>query len=162
RCPPGRCPRAPGAEVRADRGRRDALTPRLASLRVATFPHGIAIALHLASGAAIDRHRGGGRLVGTLARYTLALGLLSAFAVRAPDAAAAPRRGIFEVDEATIDDIQKAIMSKRITVTDLVGLYLDRIKAYNGTCVNEPEGILGPISTIPHAGKLNALTTLNL
>jgi Asp-tRNA(Asn)/Glu-tRNA(Gln) amidotransferase A subunit family amidase len=28
--------------------------------------------------------------------------------------------------------------------------------------VNEPEGILGPISTIPHAGKLNALMTLNL
>ena len=41
-------------------------------------------------------------------------------------------------------------------------LYLERIKAYNGTCVNEPEGILGPISTIPNAGKLNALITLNL
>jgi len=28
--------------------------------------------------------------------------------------------------------------------------------------VNQPQGILGPISTIPHAGKLNALITLNL
>ena len=28
--------------------------------------------------------------------------------------------------------------------------------------MNQPQGILGPISTIPHAGKLNALITLNL
>ena len=28
--------------------------------------------------------------------------------------------------------------------------------------MNQPEGILGPISTIPDAGKLNALMTLNL
>src|SRR5690606_18229514 len=33
---------------------------------------------------------------------------------------------------------------------------------YNGTCVNQPEGILGPIATIPHAKQINALSTLNL
>jgi amidase len=75
---------------------------------------------------------------------------------------AGPRRTPFVLEEATIAEIQKAITSKKITATELVGLYLQRIKAYNGTCVNEPEGILGPISTIPHAGKLNALITLNL
>ncbi|HEX5065399.1 MAG TPA: amidase, partial [Myxococcota bacterium] len=68
----------------------------------------------------------------------------------------------FQVEEATIDDIQQAILSRKLTTTQLVQLYLQRIKAYNGTCVNEPEGILGPISTIPNAGKLNALMTLNL
>ena len=68
----------------------------------------------------------------------------------------------FQVEEATIDDIQQAILSRKLTTTQLVNLYLERIKAYNGTCVNEPEGILGPISTIPNAGKLNALMTLNL
>jgi amidase len=41
-------------------------------------------------------------------------------------------------------------------------LYLRRIKAYNGTCVNEPQGILGPITTIAHARQINALSTLNL
>jgi hypothetical protein len=38
---------------------------------------------------------------------------------------------------------------------------LRRIKAYNGTCVNQPMGILGPV-TIPHARQINALSTINL
>jgi amidase len=70
--------------------------------------------------------------------------------------------GRFEIEEATITDIQRAILDRKLIATDLVKMYLERIKAYNGTCVNEPSGILGPISTIPHAGKLNALMTLNL
>ncbi len=41
-------------------------------------------------------------------------------------------------------------------------MYLDRIKAYNGSCVDQPQGILGPFTTIKHAGQLNALITLNL
>jgi Asp-tRNA(Asn)/Glu-tRNA(Gln) amidotransferase A subunit family amidase len=68
----------------------------------------------------------------------------------------------FQLEEATITDIQRAILERKITATGLVKRYLERIKAYNATCVNEPSGILGPISTIPHAGKLNALMTLNL
>ncbi len=44
----------------------------------------------------------------------------------------------------------------------VVEQYLQRIKAYNGTCVNEPQGILGPVTTIPRAGQINALSTLNL
>ena len=68
----------------------------------------------------------------------------------------------FRIEEATIADIQQAILSKQVTTADIVKLYLTRIKAYNGTCVNQPDGLLGPISTIPHAGQLNALGTLNL
>jgi amidase len=68
----------------------------------------------------------------------------------------------FQIVEATIADIHKAIKSKQLTSTQLVNMYLARIKAYNGTCVNEPEGILGPVSPIPHAGAINALMTLNL
>src|SRR5262245_47406786 len=68
----------------------------------------------------------------------------------------------FQIEEATISGIQSAIMAKQITTVELVNLYLARIKAYNGTCVNQPEGLLGPITTIPHAGQLNALGTLNL
>ena len=98
-----------------------------------------------------------------LIRLTLALALLSIFATPTFDVAhAAPRKEPFAVEEATITDIQKALLTGRITAVELVSLYLERIKAYNGTCVNEPQGILGPISTIPHAGKLNALITLNL
>ncbi|MDO8845667.1 amidase [Methylicorpusculum sp.] len=72
------------------------------------------------------------------------------------------RKPKFQIEEATIDDIHEAIKRRQLTTTELVHLYLDRIKAYNGVCVNQPEGILGPISTIPHAGKINALITLNL
>ena len=70
--------------------------------------------------------------------------------------------GKFHLEEATIPDIQKAILDKKLSSTDIVKLYLQRIKTYNGTCVNQPEGILGPITTIPHAGQINALSTLNL
>ena len=68
----------------------------------------------------------------------------------------------FQVEEATIAEIQAAILGGDLTSTQMVGLYLDRIKAYNGTCVDQPEGILGPITTVPRAGKVNALITLNL
>ncbi len=68
----------------------------------------------------------------------------------------------FHLHEATIDQIQQAIRTGAITATGLVELYLKRIKAYNGACVNEPQGILGPITTIPHARQINALSTLNL
>src|SRR5437867_2161913 len=71
-------------------------------------------------------------------------------------------RGRFHLEEATIAHIQQAVRSGQITTVGLVELYLKRIKAYNGTCVNEPQGILGPITTIPNAGQLNALSTLNL
>jgi amidase len=74
----------------------------------------------------------------------------------------AQRARAFDVHEATIADIQRALQSKRITTVGLVERYLQRIKAYNGTCVNEPQGILGPVTTIPRAGQINALSTLNL
>ncbi len=68
----------------------------------------------------------------------------------------------FEVIEATIAQIQDAITSKQITSTDLVKMYLERIKAYNGVCVSQPQGILGPITPIAHAKAIDALMTLNL
>jgi Asp-tRNA(Asn)/Glu-tRNA(Gln) amidotransferase A subunit family amidase len=68
----------------------------------------------------------------------------------------------FQIEEATIDDIQAAIKQKKITTEGVVRAYLARIKAYNGRCVNEPNGMLGVITTIPNAGQINALSTLNL
>jgi amidase len=70
--------------------------------------------------------------------------------------------GTFAIEEATIAGIQQAILARQVTATEIVQLYLARIKAYNGTCVNQPEGILGRITPIAHAGQLNALGTLNL
>jgi len=72
------------------------------------------------------------------------------------------QRQAFQVHEATIADLQRAIQSRRVTTVGVVEQYLRRIKAYNGTCVNEPQGILGPVTTIPRAGQINALSTLNL
>ncbi|HEY3515932.1 MAG TPA: amidase, partial [Gammaproteobacteria bacterium] len=77
-------------------------------------------------------------------------------------AASGPAHGEFHLVEARIEDIHEAILAHELTTTQLVKLYLARIKAYNGTCVEEPEGILGPIKTIAHAGQINALQTLNL
>jgi amidase len=68
----------------------------------------------------------------------------------------------FKLMEAKITDIQQAIVDKTLTTEQLVKLYLARIKAYNGTCVKEPDGILGVIETIPNAGQINAISTLNL
>src|SRR5262245_16644481 len=73
-----------------------------------------------------------------------------------------PRAARFEIQEATIAQIQQAILKKQITTQGVVEAYLQRIKAYNGTCVNEPQGILGPVTTIAHAKQINALSTLNL
>ncbi len=68
----------------------------------------------------------------------------------------------FEIQEATIGQLQQAILTKQITTRGIVEAYLKRIQAYNGTCVNEPQGILGPITTKAHARQINALSTLNL
>jgi amidase len=70
----------------------------------------------------------------------------------------------FRIEEATIEDIQGAILRGDLTSTRVVQLYLTRIKAYNGTCVEQPDGALGagPIKPIKNAHALNALMTLNL
>src|SRR5437879_11705439 len=70
----------------------------------------------------------------------------------------------FRIEEATIEDIQAAILRGELTSTRAVQFFLNRIKAYNGTCVNQPDGILGlgPITPIKNARQLNALMTLNL
>ena len=69
---------------------------------------------------------------------------------------------VFKLEEATITDIHNAILSKQITTVGLVEAYLKRIKAYNGSCVNQPDGLLNTVTTIPNAGQINALSTLNL
>jgi len=70
----------------------------------------------------------------------------------------------FQIEEATIESIQAAIQRHEVTSTRIVQLYLNRIKAYNGTCVRMPDGVLGagPITPIKNAHQLNALITLNL
>src|SRR6202023_3783225 len=70
----------------------------------------------------------------------------------------------FRIEETTIEDIQAAILRGELTSTRVVQLYLNRIKAYNGTCVAQPDGVLGggPITPIRNAHQLNALVTLNL
>jgi Asp-tRNA(Asn)/Glu-tRNA(Gln) amidotransferase A subunit family amidase len=90
----------------------------------------------------------------------VALGLVTILASTGASMQRAPAG--FHLQEATIAQIQQAIQKRQITTVSLVELYLKRIKAYNGTCVREPQGILGPITTIPRAGQLNALVTLNL
>jgi amidase len=92
---------------------------------------------------------------------TLSFTLLLIVATAIAGHTQAPRAG-FRVEEATIAQIQQALRTGQITTVGLVEQYLRRIKAYNGTCVSEPQGLLGPITPIAKAGQLNALSTLNL
>ncbi len=88
--------------------------------------------------------------------------LISAVVGLWPFAAAAS----FHLQEATIADIQRAILAKELTATELVGLYLKRIEAYNGQCVKgavDANGfVLGDIEPIEKAGRIGALMTLNI
>src|ERR1041384_7490401 len=73
----------------------------------------------------------------------------------------------FRVEEARIAEVHRAFRAKKLTATELVNLYLARIKAYNGVCVrgdtDPATGLeLGDITPIPNAGQLNAFITLNL
>ena len=86
---------------------------------------------------------------------------LASFVLLAPSLTSA-QTAKFRIEEATIEDIQAAILRRELTSTRVVQLYLNRIAAYNGTCVNQPDGVLGrgPIAPIKNAHQLNALMTL--
>src|SRR6266446_4694824 len=91
---------------------------------------------------------------------TVVLGLGSTVAV------AAEQRS-FRIEEASIADVHRAIMARQLTATELVSEHLKRIAVCNGTCVkgavDPATGFqLGDIEPVEHAGKLNALITLNL
>jgi amidase len=92
---------------------------------------------------------------------SLAFALFASFVLLTP-ALVTAQIASFQIEEATIENIQDAIMRGELTSTHLVQLYLNRIKAYNGTCVNQPDGVLGTITPIKDAHQLNALMTLNL
>ena len=82
------------------------------------------------------------------------------------DGGAAETKG-FRLEEATIADVHRTFRAKKLTAAQLVNLYLKRIKAYNGTCVegalDPATGLhLGDITPIANAGQLNAFVTLNL
>ena len=91
-------------------------------------------------------------------------GLAFAFFILLAPSLVSAETAKFRVEEATIEDIQGAILRGEVTSTQVVQLYLARIKAYNGTCVEQPDGVLGagPIKPIKNAHQLNALMTLNL
>src|SRR5262249_31122263 len=96
-------------------------------------------------------------------RHLVLACLIGVFFVLLPSLASAQSTK-FQIEEATIESIQASILRGELTATRIVQLYLNRIKAYNGTCVNLPDGILGagPITPIKNARRLNALITLNL
>ncbi|TMA96454.1 MAG: hypothetical protein E6J74_08625 [Deltaproteobacteria bacterium] len=71
------------------------------------------------------------------------------------------------MEEATITGVHRAFRAKKLTATELVSRYFERIRAHNGVCVggdvDAATGLhLGDITPIPNAGQLNAFITLNL
>src|SRR5262245_55700641 len=106
-------------------------------------------------GVIVMKRKGGSPMLRLLA--------LASFLLLAPSLGSA-QTARFQIEETTIEDIQAAILRGELTATRLVQLYLNRIRAYNGTCVNQPDGVLGagPITPIRNAHQTNALMTLNL
>jgi amidase len=99
------------------------------------------------------------RIGGAVIGFVIALGLVAQLAF-----AQVPT---FHLNEATIADVHRAMLARQLTATQLVGYYLKRIEAYNGRCVNgvvDPATgfLLGEVQPVEHAGKVNALVTLNL
>ena len=47
----------------------------------------------------------------------------------------AAKKTAFRVEEATITGVHRAFRAKKLTATELVSRYLERIRAYNGVCV---------------------------
>src|SRR5262245_38323465 len=107
------------------------------------------------SGLAVAQREGGRHMLRQLA--------LASFILLTPSLVSGQTTK-FKIEEATIEDIQAAILRGELTSTQVAQFYLSRIKAYNGTCVNQPDGVLGagPITPIKNAHQLNALMTLNL
>jgi len=62
-------------------------------------------------------------------RYLVAMSVVAAMSVAASPAGA--QQGAFHLQEATIAGIHAAFAAGRLTCTQLVSLYLDRIAAYN-------------------------------
>src|SRR5262249_19505690 len=102
----------------------------------------------------------GGYMLST--RMIRAIGASTAIALISTSALLAESTSKFQIEEATIDTIQSAIRKGDVTSTQVVEMYLKRIKAYDGPCVAQPEGPLGPFTTMAHAGQINSLITLNL
>ncbi len=98
----------------------------------------------------------------TIARAGIALAVLLTNAPARVSPSADAGAPAFQIEEATIDSIQSAILNGNLTTTQVVQKYLNRIKAYDGPCVNQPDGILGSFTTIKHAGQINSLITVNL
>jgi Asp-tRNA(Asn)/Glu-tRNA(Gln) amidotransferase A subunit family amidase len=93
--------------------------------------------------------------------------LCAAIAIAGSIASAGAQRSPFRIEEATIADVHRAMMARQLTATALVSEYLKRVAAYNGACVkgavDPATGFqLGDIEPVEHAGKVNALITLNL
>jgi amidase len=79
----------------------------------------------------------------------------------------AAERRAFQVEEATIADVHRAILARQLTSTQLVNAYLKRIEIYDGTCVRGAVDVatglqLSDIEPIENAGKLNAIITVNV
>lgn len=70
---------------------------------------------------------------GVLLRYTYGLGLASLLFMGVSTLALAAKAP-FQIEEATIDDMQQAIQQGRTTCKQVVQTYVDRARAYNGTC----------------------------
>ena len=66
--------------------------------------------------------------------------------VHAQNTPGAPGAGSFQVEEATIDDLHRAIQDGRTTCTAVVRAYVERARAYNGSCTLSPTKTGRPLS----------------
>src|SRR5688572_21179074 len=72
--------------------------------------------------------------IAMIRRYWSLAGLVASVTVLALMPRAAAAQGRFRIEESTIADVQNAIKSGQTTCRAVVEAYINRAKAYNGTC----------------------------
>jgi Asp-tRNA(Asn)/Glu-tRNA(Gln) amidotransferase A subunit family amidase len=70
----------------------------------------------------------------TTRRHWFLAGVMALIVMLAPAPRVAVAQGQFHIEEATIADMQNAIKAGQTTCQGIVQAYIDRAKAYNGTC----------------------------
>src|SRR5262245_37708427 len=78
---------------------------------------------------------------------------------RPPAAARAAAASSFHVEEATIADLHRAIQQGETTCKAVVQAYLDRARAYNGTCTQLVTRDGAPVTPGPGAVRAGVATT---
>lgn len=98
-------------------------------------------------------------VAGVCGGFVPALALVHAQNAPRGDAASPTQAGGFRVEEATIGELHRAIQDGRTTCTAVIRAYVERARAYNGSCTQQVTGDGANIT--PRMGAVRAMAPLS-